>query len=408
MKRLLTAGLVLLAMAGATASFAQQKRTYDDDIYSDTKAAKQAQQEEDYKAQAAPSENDATKPAADDNTYTSSDGDSYDSRSKSREYGDDPDYDNDYYYASRINRFYYPFYNRPYYSSFYNPYWYDPYWVDPYWGWSPWYRPGFSISFGTGPYWSSYWGWSSWYGCGSFGSYYGYPGYGMYGGYYSGYWNGYYAGLYNNYGYGRGYRTITYGPRYSLNSNQNNYTHYVNRSMRRDAIDRSAQATPGFGTPRSSGFRSIDNDGRRAVRENATVNDNGQLRGAEAPSRDRGEIRFSERDRTHVEAAPRADRNDLRQDQSGSAPQESRRGGWFGRSERTESRAPETRRDGGWFGRGERSEAPMREQRSFSQPRMESAPSRNFGGGNRDFGGGSRSFGGGSSGGGRSFGGGRR
>lgn len=235
MKRFLITGL-LLAGIGAMPSFAQN-RSYQDDIYynsSDAKknAANDKQRDEDQR------NSDRQRSDNDNNTYSGS-GDNYSSngdyQNYGRSYGSDDyvDYDDDYYYSTNINRFYRPFYNMGYYSGFYNPYWYDPYWTDPYWGWSPWARPGISVSVGWGgPYWSSYWGWYNWYGYSGWGSYWSYPyygggwGYGGWcgygGGYYNGYWNGYYAGLYN-YGYGRpGYRNITYGPRYAMNSTHTN------------------------------------------------------------------------------------------------------------------------------------------------------------------------------------------
>lgn len=118
-------------------------------------------------------------------------------------YGDESSYDNryndDYYYSSRINRFYY---NSPYRSYYdngyafgYNPWYtysYDPFFYDP---WA--YRPGVSLWFNIGrPYYYGYYG--SRYNNGYWGpySYYDvYPGYG-YGGYYGGYYgNG--GGRYN-------------------------------------------------------------------------------------------------------------------------------------------------------------------------------------------------------------------
>jgi len=132
------------------------------------------------------------------------------------------DYDDDYSYSTRLNRFDNDFYNMGYYSSFYNPFWYNRFWYDPYWGYNPW-RPGITLSFGTGPYWTSSWGWSAWYGYGAWGSYWNYPymgwGYsspyywGGYCGYYGGYWNNYYGGGYD-YGYHNN-RATRYGPRYT-------------------------------------------------------------------------------------------------------------------------------------------------------------------------------------------------
>ena len=424
MKRLLITGLVLLNMMGASASFAQSKRTYDDDIYYNSKAAKEEPPAEEEQ----PAKKRASQQREDENDTYSSSGNNYDSRSNSsnKSYDDEDDYvnyDDDYYYSTQINRFNNPFYNRPYWSSFYNPYWYDPFWVDPYWGWSPWARPGFSVSFGGGPYWSSYWGWQSWYGCGGFNSYYGNPGYGMYGGYYSGYWNGYYAGLYNNYGYGNGrYRTVTYGPRYSLNARTNSRAHNVgSHGFRREANPGTMQTAPasGLSTPRMNGMRTadgtIDRSGRgrgtaiesagsgRDIR-NAGVESIDRPRengGTNEPGIIRDNVRSFDNDRAPIAESPRSSRwnsGDVRNNEQMSAPS-----------------AQPRRERGSLF--GGRSEAPVRsndqprmEQRSFSQPRMEQrsapaprmeAPSRSSMGS----GGGSRSMG--SSGGG-GFRGGRR
>src|SRR5690606_20320469 len=151
-----------------------------------------------------------------------------------------------YYYARNINRFYNPYYTRGYFSMFNNPYWYNPYWVDPYWGWSTWNSPYYG--WGGGPYWSGYSGWYNWYGYSGFNSCYNYPyyvgyGYGGYGGYYSGYWNGYYAGLYNgyyygNYGNGYGGRSVSYGPRYSVNHIKNNNLHAPYNGVRPSPLNR--------------------------------------------------------------------------------------------------------------------------------------------------------------------------
>ncbi len=118
------------------------------------------------------------------------------------------DYDEDYSYSSRINRFDNSFYNMGYYSAFYNPFWYDPYWSDPYWGYRPWYA---SYGYSYGPYWNSGWGWNTWYGYGGF-SCWNYPYYagGWYGNCYNGYWNSYYAGVD---GRNNQNRSVGYGPR---------------------------------------------------------------------------------------------------------------------------------------------------------------------------------------------------
>lgn len=239
MKRLGIIGLLLL-FAG-TVSQAQNRNTYQDDIYfssSDARkdAEKKAAEDQKRNSQRRASErDDRNDDYYDNNGNDNSNARIYDSKyDNGRTYEADEyvDYDDDYYYSTQMNRFgYNSFYNRPYYSAFNNPYWYDPFWVDPYWGWSPWYRPAVTVGVGFGgPYWSSYWGWQSWWGYGSWGSYW-YPGpavgfgwgYSPWwgGGYYSGYWNGYYAGMYGG-GWRGGYgRSVTYGPRYSMNNMAN-------------------------------------------------------------------------------------------------------------------------------------------------------------------------------------------
>jgi hypothetical protein len=396
-------------MTGASASFAQSKRTYDDDIYYNSKNAR----EEEPEAEEQRPQKRASRQAAEErDTYTSS-GNSYDSRSNQR-YDDEDDYvnyDDDYYYSTQINRFNYPFYNRPYWSSFYNPYWYDPFWVDPYWGWNPWARPGFTVAFGAGPYWSSFWGWQSWYGCGGFSSYYGNPGFGMYGGYYSGFWNGYYAGLYNNFGYGNGrYRAITYGPRYSLNANTNSRAHNVGyQGFRREARPNSMQTAPaaGLSTPRMNGMRAGDGSMDRSVRTRGNAMESAgsgrELRNNNVDYIDRpgGNTRSNE---------PGIIRDNGRAFDNDRAPvTESPRSGRWNDGVRNEQMAPpaaQPRRERGsiFGGRSEapaRGEAPARSydqprvERSFSQPRMErSAPSPRMTAPSRmDGGGGGRSMG---------------
>lgn len=131
------------------------------------------------------------------------------------------DYDDDSY-ATRMRRFSSPMVGVGYFGSIYSPYYYDPFYMNPFVGWGSWYRPGFSISFGVGPYWSNCWGTSMWYGYPSFGwgpSFYSPWGYGMgyggFGGYGMGFWDGYYAGYYN--GYGNSYRNNRYHPRNTVN-----------------------------------------------------------------------------------------------------------------------------------------------------------------------------------------------
>ncbi len=376
MKKAFVTALLLLT-AGSTVSFAQGRKAFDDDVYYNSKKAKEEAEQE----AAKPSESQSDK--GDERSYSSS------GNTTDRSYSDDGQYsdaDDDYYYASRINRFYYPFYNRPYWSSFYNPNWYDPFWVDPYWGYNPWARPGFSVSIGVGPYWSSYYGWSSWYGYSPFGSYYGYPAWGIGGGYYSGYWNGYYAGLYNNYyGGSYGYRTVTYGPRYSLNANSNRGANLPlgyrggRREIRSNGFEQQGSSGGGvMSNPRSGTMRigSAQPD-RGAVLRSDDRNMNGSAVTPESGARPSRGIFGANRDQM------RGDEGRVRGDApapQGAPIQERSRGGWFGRGEA----APPVR---------------------VEQPRQAPAPQRNFGGDRGGSFGGGRSFGGGNSGGGGGFGG---
>ncbi|MFA6151167.1 MAG: hypothetical protein WC716_07605 [Chitinophagaceae bacterium] len=281
MKNLLL--ITLLGCCSLTTVSAQSGNTYQDDIYmTGSDVRKQAERKKEKKTSQADNYDRAGDQNFDQNAEnTDYSGDSY----------VDYDDDNDYTYATRLNRFgYNSFYNRPYYSAFNNPYWYNPYWVDPYWGWSPWASPGISVSFGGGPYWGSYWGWQSWYGYNGFNSFYypsayscgwgsgyGYGGYGCGGGFYGNYWNGYYAGVYNNGGYnnysGRG-RSVTYGPRYSMNSVRNNTPRNFSNNTGRSTL-RTTQ-------PNGNIYRSgnVERAGR-----NANFNNNNAPINAESPSR---------------------------------------------------------------------------------------------------------------------------
>src|SRR4030042_2795342 len=76
----------------------------------------------------------------------------------------------DYYYASRMRRFYDPFYS----FGYYDPWYCDPYWYSP--GWSFSYGFGYGYPYYYSPYWYSpyYYGYYYWY--------YPYYGYGYYDG----------------------------------------------------------------------------------------------------------------------------------------------------------------------------------------------------------------------------------
>lgn len=287
MKRPIIFSLILwLLAAGANPAGAQ---VYDDIYYTPADAQQDAVQQ-------------AKEHTRDSIRYAQQRGNAQEDQNSGGYYRGDEyvDYDNDYYYATNISRFNRPFYNMGFYSTFYNPFWYDPYWVDPYWGWSPWIRPGISISFGS-PYWTSYGGWYSWYGYPGFYSSWSYPyyaggwGYGGYGynaGYYNGYWNGYYAGLY---GSGGGYRTTSYGPRYTLNTAQN--------SM----IRTNANNIRGF---RSNAIRAAENPravNAQGVRNNTSVRPGVSENPRVQPNSRQNEIRSSEMRNNEIRQTP--DRN---------------------------------------------------------------------------------------------------
>lgn len=149
---------------------------------------------------------------------------------------------NDYFYTSRLRRYYQPSYGFGYWDNYYtNYYFYDNnpwswgnniYSYTPNYYWNPW---GIYIGYST---WGSHNGWNwgrpcyaAWYdpygwNSGWNNNYYGYNGYygynngygnGYYNGYNNGYNNGYYNGYYNgynnNYAYGGGYDYGYWGPR---------------------------------------------------------------------------------------------------------------------------------------------------------------------------------------------------
>jgi uncharacterized membrane protein YgcG len=121
-------------------------------------------------------------------------------------YGDGSDVyaDNNYYYASMLNRFH---------GGFYDPYFYDPFYYNSLY--NPWYTPGWSFSIGFG------WGWPY------YSDYY-YPSFGYWGYYgYSPYRFGYYGhGFYDGYGYrgyGYGYGYESYG-RYGRIPNRSGFS----------------------------------------------------------------------------------------------------------------------------------------------------------------------------------------
>lgn len=216
MRRLLITGLFLAGMLQG--AFAQT-----DDIYST--GSEQSKEEAQQRKREKRNRNTNNTDDAYRNQYDESSNnqnnipDNYQGGGDGEEY---VDYDDDYSYSTRMNRFDNDFYNMGYYSMFYNPGWYNRYWYDPYWGYNPW-RPGIGVGIGVGlggPYWSSAWGWNSWYGYGAWGSYWNYPvfyspyyygggycGWNNYGGSWNGYYNGFDGGRRSNYTYGpRSYR----------------------------------------------------------------------------------------------------------------------------------------------------------------------------------------------------------
>lgn len=286
MKRFLLTGLMILGL-GQFASYAQQRGSYQDDIYynsSDVKKSvdKQKQREEKEAILREQQKEQEQKTNYDGNTYSSSGNDyntdegsstayqhSYETDADNDGYIDDND---DFYYSSRVRKFGYSYSGMyGYYSPFYDPFWYHP-WYSPY----PYSGVTVSIGWGTGPYWAPYYsGWNMWYGYGYPGYYnpWYYPYYG-YGGGYCGY--GYNDGFYGNgcgygYGYGGYSRNVVYGPRTSLGSSS-----YGPRSMR---TENSAILNNGntFGPQRRMGAPNngaINNEPSRTMRSSRALPDN--------------------------------------------------------------------------------------------------------------------------------------
>jgi hypothetical protein len=121
----------------------------------------------------------------------------------------------DYYYASRIRRFYDPFSSVGYYDPFY----YDPFWYDPGWSFNmsfgyPYYGYGFSYGM---PYYSPWY--SGYYGYSPYSYGWGYNPY-MYGynyGYYDNYYGNYYG---HNQGGNQDHNPVYYGPRRTIENNR--------------------------------------------------------------------------------------------------------------------------------------------------------------------------------------------
>lgn len=431
MKRFILTGLLLLGISQVP-SFAQSNRS-NDDIYTTGSDARNAKEDDDasrnrQRYQTEESYDDSPTYNSTSGSYADSDG-SGDYKNYARSYDNDGyvDYDDDYYYSTRINRFNRPFYNMGYWSSFYNPYWYDPFWVDPYWGWSWWSRPGFSVSFGWGqPYWSSYWGWHTWYGYGGFNSCWSYPYYaggwgggywGGYGSYYNGFWNGYYAGMYNGGGYYQP-RTVTYGPRVAMNSSYGGRTMQLNGGIRQQS-----PGTQPYGPRTGTRRETINSPGQIDTRNSAIPVDRGNL-GSDTRviSRDRpnrGNLNMQSGDnnirnnddqvaspaRGNVERPRRGwFENDTRSGDNNVRPQQS--GGYerpsYGQPERQQPRTIEQPRyeQRNMQPQQPRYEQPRYEQPRYEQPRMStprmesprmeaprSMPGGSGGGGGRTFGG---------------------
>ncbi len=154
-------------------------------------------------------QNSSTQNSNNSEQYVDEDGNTY----ITNNYYQDDSYD--YFYASRINRFYRPMYGAGYYDPFYtNMYWYtgNPYyygtsiysnwgngWCYNPWGggYGMWGGNSWGIGFGFSSWgWGGGWGYSPYCYGGGFGGFNNY-----YNGYNQGYWNGYYDGLANGNGY---------------------------------------------------------------------------------------------------------------------------------------------------------------------------------------------------------------
>jgi len=225
-----------VALASCSAPRLAQENSGTDDVYNSVAQAKEY-------VQPAPRQATAYK---DTSTYEEED------------YGlSDPYYDMDY--SSRINRFYYGSPFRPYYDPFY----YDYYGYNSF---SPWYSPGFSMSFGWGwgnSYFNNYWQ-SPYYGWGIYSPYYAWsPFYG--GGYLGGLYGGYYGGGYVN----RLRGTTNYGAR--PDRGRENGTGYSSRQNTGNYIGRGAtRSTNGITSSERSRAERYNPNRGTAVNPNAT------------------------------------------------------------------------------------------------------------------------------------------
>lgn len=424
MKRILVTGLVI-ALCGATSLYAQNNGRYVDDRYYN---GSQAQEDADASARAEKKARQQRQNQDGTEQYNSSgssrydgyDGDAQSYNTNMSQYDDTYiDYDDDSY-TTRMRRFNYPMAGVGYWGSVYSPYYYDPFFSDPFYSWGGWYRPGFRMGFGGGPYWNSCWGMSAWYGFGGF-NYWGFPsyGYGWGGGFnnwgmgYGGYWNGYYNGL-NDGRYSPYRRNVNYGPRGSVGvRTAGNYA--PGRMNNRGAngmitpMNRVSNGNSRIGSidGRANGIRLNENN-RGVSRQAAGVERaNGNVRtGDRRIENNRINLNNNAGNQRSFNVDGNNNRGTINRGQQVLQPtqQGERRGGLFNRGNSSPSRNVErgNSQPNNSYQRSERSSQPSRSfsqpapSRSFSQP----APSRSSGG---SFGGGSRggSSGGGSRGGGR-------
>lgn len=166
--------------------------------------------------------------------------------------------DQEYYYTSRIKRFYRPAYGFGYYDPFYTyNYYYDPYDFDPWYYDRDIYSSSWRFNFYTGPIrWSNYYSyrpfWSYWDAC--------------YG------WNNYHHGYYGSY---HGYNTYWGSPYYYYNS-PHYYSHNKYRDQDKYADNGYHYGSRRFGTTNTSkrGPVRLSNPSPREITETTGVNAN--------------------------------------------------------------------------------------------------------------------------------------
>jgi hypothetical protein len=170
----------------------------------------------------------------------------------------------EYYYTSRIRRFYDPYYSFGYFNSwYYDPYWYEPGWSFgmsfgyPYWG--------LGLSYGWPSYYSWYYPYNSWYY--PYDYYYGYYGYSPYR--YNTYWNGYYNGYYYGYydQYYDNHRPVYYGPRRTIEANRSAVRGGVTSSINGRRVSPTTTGTGRVATGNSGTYgRRTASDGTSTIR----------------------------------------------------------------------------------------------------------------------------------------------